>query len=181
MLSAFFFFWFAGTVVLVVTILVISEYVSIDTIADVALREQDQQPHVTDALEVVNDRPKPKESDKQEKLIIRYWDYASVDDADHVLEESTPKKRFCPPQERLAAALFAQEQQMIWYLTMLLLLEESHEEEQIEFNTVNVEDYDDLNDRVVGYVTKGPRARKERGNQKLARKARRLGIIAKRN
>lgn len=96
---------------------------------------------------------------------------------DHI--ERGPKKKPCPPQERLAAALFAQEQQMIWYLTMMMLLEECEQEEEIEYNTVNVEDYDDLNDRVVGYVTKGPRGRRERGNNKLAKKARRLGIEAK--
>lgn len=184
MLSAFFFFWFTGTMVLVATILVMSEYESIDTVADVALREQDQQPHVTDALEVVNDPPKPEESDKQEKPIIFVSNFRGItpdDDADHVFEESKPKKRFCPPQERLAAALFAQEQQTIWYLTMMLLLEEHHQEEQIEYNSVNVEDYDDLNDHVVAHVTKKPRGRKERGNQGLAKRARRLGIEAKRN
>ena len=178
MLSAVFFLWFASTVVLVAIILGISESVSIDTVADVALREQ-EEPEVSDALEVVNDPPEPSDKqDKQETLVIRYWDYASVSASSH---ERSPKKRACPPQERLAAALFSQEQQMLWYLTMLLLLEEHGEEEELEYRSVDVEDYDDLNDRVAAHVTKKPRGRKERGNQKLARKARRLGIIAKRN
>lgn len=166
-------------VVFVAIILGLSNRVSIDTVADVALREQ-EEPEVSDALEVVNDPPEPSDKqDKQETLVIRYWDYASVPASSHV--ERSPKKRACPPQERLAAALFSQEQQMIWYLTMLLLLEEHGEEEELEYTMVDVEDYDDLNDQVVNHITRKPRGRRERGNQGLAKRARRLGIEAKRN
>ena len=96
---------------------------------------------------------------------------------DHIERGS---KKPCSPEERSAAALFSQQQQMIWYLTMMMLLEEQ-EEEEMEFKSVDVEDYDDLNDHVAYHVTKGPRGRRERGNNKLARNARRLGIVAKRN
>lgn len=175
MLSAVFFLFVACSALLVATILVLSEYVSIDTVADEVLCEQELD--VSDALEVVNDSPEP--SDKQETLIIRHWDHVSVS-ASPVVERGPKKRAYHPPQARLAAALFAQEQQMVWYLTMLLLLEEDGEEE-VEYNSVDVEDYDDLNDRVIDHVTKGPRGRRERGNNGLSRKERRLGIIAKRN